>query len=172
MERVAVDAALRRWRAALVVGLVVPPPASITPWGATRGPYRPSDAHVPLCAHAGRAIALPPRFPALFPLPPRTAITVWQAREGGFTVGGVVPTRADGAVLVAGVAPSRDFVSTARFFLDAPPRAGFATIESEAEPPSDAEGVYRGHGYLGRWVMHSLADCPHAVILSIFAEHA
>ena len=53
-----------------------------------------------------------------------------------------------------------------------PPRAGFATIESEAEPPSEAEGVYRGHGYLGRWVVHSLADCPHAVILSIFAEHA
>ncbi len=157
---------------ALLVGLAAPLSAGTGTRAAGTAPYRPSAARVPACARVTHAIALPPGFPGLFPLPPHTAVTAWQRRAGGVAVGGVAPAHGGYAVLVEGIVPARDVASAARSLLDASPRAGFATIEAEVEPPSDAEGVYRGHGYLGRWLVHSLVDCPGAVILSILAERS
>jgi hypothetical protein len=146
--------------------------------GATRSatalppPYRPSAARVPACAEAGRAIALPARFPAQFPLPLHTAVTSWQPRQGGFMLGGIKPAHSAGGVLVTGIMPAPDIAAAARFLLGTLPHAGFSIVMSEVDAPNDAEITFEGRGYLGRSALLAIADCPHAIILSIFTERS
>ncbi len=121
--------------------------------------YTPSRAHVPACAGAGRAIALPQGFPATFPMPPGTAITARQYYRGDRR-----------RIVVSGVAPIT-VRSGLIFFQSTLPAAGFRLGQGDSEA-AEAESLYKGHGYLGRWKLHAIDGCTTAVILLIYAQPA
>lgn len=120
--------------------------------------YKRSAARVPACAHAGRVIALPRAFPATFPFPPGTAITAQQGYRGDLT-----------RPVISGIVPSATFASTVSFFLQELPRAGYRIRDGEAET-FEAESVFLGRGYIGRWRIRALDSCPSAMVLFAFAE--
>lgn len=159
-------------RLALGAALAVALTGATRPANGLPPPYRPSAARVPACANAGRAIALPARFPAQFPLPLHTAITSQQPREGGFMIGGIKPAHSAGGVLVSGIVPATDVAAAAHFFLATLPRAGFSVVMSEVDAPNDSEITFEGRGYLGRAALLAIADCPRAIILSVFTERS
>jgi len=121
-------------------------------------PYRKSAAHAPACARAGRVIDLPRGFPKSFPFPPGTAITSRIGYRSDLT-----------RPIVGGVVPSSTFASTVSFFLTQLPRAGYRVRDGDAEA-AEAESVYVGHGYIGRWRVRALDTCPTATVLFVFAE--
>jgi hypothetical protein len=87
-------------------------------------------------------------------------------------IGGIKPAHNAGGVLVSGIVPAPDVATAAHFFLDTLPRAGFSIGMSEVDEPNDAEITFEGQGYLGRAALLALADCPHAIILSVFTERS
>lgn len=107
--------------------------------------YRAAAARVPACAHAGRAIVLPGKFPHDFPMPPHTVITSWH--------------REVGAIAVVGSIPSTSFVSTAAFFNRELPLAGYKVLYHQTDVGRDAEGTFRGKGYVGRWQLEFMKTC-------------
>ena len=120
---------------------------------------QPSAAHLPSCAHVSKAIPLPAGFPTQFPLPCGTAIT--SHRKGFY-----------GAAVIHGVIPSSSFAGSLAFFMREVPRAGFKLSEADSEPPREGEAGYRGHGYVGRWKIHSIAGCSTALTLDASAAKA
>lgn len=124
--------------------------------GGSSHTYTPSAARLPACAHAGKAIAMPSGFPADFPFPDGSAITSAK--------------KALKVTVVKGVIPITSFKDTASFFTREVRNAGFKVLYSEADPPRDAEGSYRGHGYAGRWTLEHLPACSEAVAFAAFAQ--
>jgi len=120
--------------------------------------YKKSAARTPACAQAGRAIALPRSFPAAFPFPPGTAITSNTPYGGD-------PTKP----VIGGVIPSSSFAAVVTFFVTQLPQAGFRLRDGDSEA-AEAESVFVGHGYIGRWRVRGLDTCPSAAILLVFAE--
>lgn len=145
--------------------LVLPAPVTPrTPGGlpapgfSTQYRYRRLTTQVPPCAHAGRAIALPRSFPASFPFPPGTAVTSQIGYRGDQT-----------KPVISGVVPSASFGSAVQFFLTQLPQAGYRLRDGDAEA-FEAESVFVGHGYIGRWRIRALDTCPSALVLFVFAE--
>ena len=133
-------------------------PGGASPRFSTQYLYKRSAARAPACAHAGRAIALPRGFPASFPFPPGTAIT------------SVIGYRGDNTKpVISGIVPSTGFGPTVSFFLTGLPQAGFRLRDGEAEA-AEAESVFVGHGYIGRWRLRALDTCSSAMVLFVFAE--
>jgi hypothetical protein len=125
--------------------------------GSSQYPYMPRQAKVAVCAHAGRAIALPAAFPPQFPFPRGTILDHTKPllkRQIG----------------VYGYVPSTNFVATVTFFRREVVRAGFALIGFEVDSPNDSEGTYRGYGKIGRWQLRSLPGCATAMAFSASAE--
>lgn len=134
-----------------VVGRLAARPVSYT--------YAPSRARIPACAGGGRAIALPRGFPASFPMPPGTAIIARQYYRGDRR-----------RIVVSGVAPLT-VRSGLIFFQSALPAAGFRLGQGDSEA-AEAESLYKGHGYLGRWKLHAIDGCTIATILLVYAQPA
>jgi hypothetical protein len=118
--------------------------------------YHQGDAKVPACAHAGKAIPLPPGFPAGFPIPPHTAITSH--------------TRSFGAVIIDGFVPASSFDDVQSFFTKKLPDAGYTLSEQDAEPPREAEARYSGKGYEGGWRIRSIFGCSGVFTLEASAS--
>jgi len=138
---------------------VATPTGGVKPPGpSTRYVYKQPAAHTPSCAHTGRAIALPRSFPASFPVPPGTSITSQIGYRGDNT-----------RPVISGVIPSASFGSTVTFFLTQLPRAGYSIRNGESEA-FEAESVFLGHGYIGRWRVRALDTCSAAMLLFVFAE--
>jgi hypothetical protein len=112
---------------------------------------------LPACAKVVQPIAIPPEFPANFPLPPGTVIT---AREN----------RSDDRIILTTVVPALDVKGAAQFFEQALPKAGFTITEGESEP-GEAEANYEGNGYKGRWKVNSIDGCSGAISLTVLAGH-
>jgi len=118
--------------------------------------YKPSAALLPTCAHTGKPIALPVDFPKQFPLPKGSAITGTSKQFGAVVVNGFVPTK--------------KFATSLTFFMSELPAAGFRIGDHDAEPPREGEGAYVGHGYIGRFKIHSIPGCTSALTFQASAR--
>jgi hypothetical protein len=115
-------------------------------------PYRPSNASIPKCAHAGRAISLPKEFPHNFPLLAGTAITA-KSTFGDLVVNGFVP--------------SESFDSTVKDLTNTLSNAGWTAAEQDAEPPFEADSIDAGSGYYAQWKLRSIPGCSGAMTIRI-----
>lgn len=116
-------------------------------------PPAASAPSVPACAAAGPAVPAPEELPEDLPLPPGTVFTGVQVAEEV------------GTIVLSGVVPS-DLRTAAVFFTEELPAAGYQLGEGDAEQ-GEAESVFAGHGYRGRWRVNGILDCPNAVTLSL-----
>ena len=130
--------------------------STANPAGASSSATQAAPA-LPACATVAQTTAIPPEFPANFPLPPGTVITSHEARSGS-------------RIIINTVVPSLDVKGVAGFFEQALPKAGFKITDGESEP-GDAEANYEGNGYKGRWKVTSIDGCPGAVTLTVLAGH-
>lgn len=119
----------------------------------------PSQGNVAACAHAGKAIALPAKFPAAFPFPAGTVIDHSGSLPHGIK-----------GVGIAGFVPSSSFASTVNYFIRQVARSGFKVLYHEIDAPHDSEGQYRGFGVVGEWQLRALAGCPKAMSIAVSAE--
>ncbi len=110
-----------------------------------------SSAVLPPCAGAAPAVAFPARFPSMLPLPPGTVVTSVEVRSETMVLSGVVPAELK--------------VATA-YFVEALPAAGFPLGPGDSEA-GEAESLFTGHGYRGRWRLNGILDCPGAVTLTL-----
>jgi len=101
---------------------------------------------------------LPRSFPATFPFPPGAAITSNTPYGGD-------PTKP----VIGGVIPASSFAAAVTFFVTQLPQAGFRLRDGDSEA-AEAESVFVGHGYIGRWRVRGLDTCPSAALLLVFAE--
>jgi len=108
---------------------------------------------LPGCAPAPTPVARPADFPAHFPLPAGAVITR-------------VERRAQGPILYV-LAPG-DSVAMAIFLDGALRAARYKQGQGEAER-GEAESTFGGEGYQGRWLARNVANCPGAVMLTVFA---
>jgi len=122
------------------------------------GDAAPAAVSIPACAHAGPPTALPSGFPSSFPFPPNSRITGGHPLYGGIVISGTI---------------AGDFTPTVDGLVAAMPPAGYKILNSEAEPPYDADVEYLGHGYIGRWRIHAHFNaselCPGAQDLTVYA---
>lgn len=116
--------------------------------GSHNASSRPS---LPACAKAGHATSIPSDFPAMFPLPPGTVVSLIHRSAGALTVQGVSPT---------------EFKQAVAFFQRELPAAGFQLGEGDAEQ-DEAESSFSGHGVTGRWRVNGILQCPNAVTLTV-----
>jgi hypothetical protein len=116
---------------------------------------QPAGAGLPACA-AAVPVALPKLFPATFPLPPGTVITV--ARD-----------QANGKLVVGGFIPG-DLARAVAFLQRELPGAGYQLLHNEAEA-GEAEADFQGPGVMGRWKVGAMARCAGAVSLTIVMQH-
>lgn len=121
--------------------------------------YDAAAAHLPACAGAGRAVALPAHFPAQFPFPRGTAIT--SSGPLSFGVKGVG---------IHGFVPSTSFAVTVNFFKMEVPHTGFKLLHFEVDTPHDSEGTYSGYGRVGVWQLRAIAGCPGAMRFDASSE--
>ena len=121
--------------------------------GSTTTPTTEAAA-IPACAKAGTPVATPSSFPSSFPLPPGTVVTSTQNSAGGVILNAVAPGEID---------------STKEFLETQVPKAGFDLDGTESED-NEAESEFEGHGYKGRWRLHSISGCPNALTLTLFAQ--
>jgi hypothetical protein len=131
--------------------------STASPAGQPSSSATQANPTLPACVKVAQTIAMPPEFPANFPLPPGTVITSREDRSGGRTI-------------INTVVPSLDVKGVAGFFEQALPKAGFKITDGESEP-GDAEANYEGNGYKGRWKVSSIDGCPGAVTLTVLAAH-
>lgn len=101
---------------------------------------------------------MPRSFPSAFPFPPGAAITSNTPYGGDLT-----------KPVIGGVIPASSFAAVVTFFVTQLPRAGFRLRDGDSEA-AEAESVFVGHGYIGRWRVRGLDTCPSAAILLVFAE--
>jgi hypothetical protein len=106
---------------------------------------------IPRCAAGGSVIPPPPELPEDLPLPSGTVFTSMHVDVGTIVLSGVVPLDLRGA---------------ATFFIEELPAAGYELGEGDAEQ-GEAESVFAGHGYRGRWRVNGILDCPNAVTLTL-----
>jgi hypothetical protein len=107
-------------------------------------------AALPACAHAGRALALPPGL-ARFPLPAGSVVDRRVSKYGYTIFTGHVP---------GAINPVRDF------FVYRLPPAGYRLGQGDSEA-GEAEAAYSGHGVHGRYKVRQLAGCPGALSLQL-----
>jgi hypothetical protein len=114
-----------------------------------------APAGLPACT-AAVPVALPNLFPASFPLPPGTVVTV--ARD-----------QANGKLVVGAFIPG-DLATAVAFLQRELPGAGYQLLHNEAEA-GEAEADFQGHGVQGRWKVGAMARCPGAVSLTVVMQH-
>jgi hypothetical protein len=119
--------------------------------------YDPADAHLPACARAGEAIALPKNLPVSFPIPPGSAITGQRVPIGGGIAG-------------TGFIPRTSFASAVHYIPNHLAARGFKLLHLEIDAPNDSEGSYQGHGYVGGWSLRSIAGCAGAMVFQVSAK--
>jgi len=107
----------------------------------------------PACSKPGPAVPVPSDFPQSFPLPPGSVVTSSQQMTGGWAITAMTPW---------------DVQTVAAFLAHDLPTAGFMNGRGDAEN-NEAESIFAGQGYMGRWKARSLANCPAAVTLTVFA---
>lgn len=79
-------------------------------------------------------------------------------------------SRQSGGTIITGAIPTGTLASTANELHTDLPKHGYTYETFEAEPPHDAEGEFRGHGYVGRWTLRSIQGCKGAVRFQAFAQ--
>lgn len=131
--------------------------AAVTTSVATDTAGAAGNTTLPACAGAKTTAARPSdaEFPAGFPLGPGTVITKAEPRSGN-------------RMVIESVMPMP--WATALDYLNAAiPGAGFTMSGGESEPNLEAESNYAGQGFRGRWVLHTIANCPDASTLTVLA---
>jgi hypothetical protein len=73
-------------------------------------------------------------------------------------------------IVISGVAPIT-VRSGLTFFQSALPAAGFRLGQGDSEA-AEAESLYKGGGYIGRWKLHAIDGCATAAILLVYAQPA
>ena len=109
---------------------------------------------MPACAGLLSPVALPASgFPSGFPFPPGTVVTKTEARSGGQLVTGVIPSNAH---------------DVAVYFEQQFPTKGYKTGQGDSER-GEAEALWVGEGYQGRWKVRDVQGCTGATTLTVFA---
>ncbi len=117
-------------------------------------PTSPSPASPKSCSTSLAAVRAHPSWPRQLPLPPGTTVVSCEERSGGrLVIDAVIPTR---------------FRSVLTFLQTRFPAAGFPLGDGEVEP-GDAESIFTGHGYYGRWSIRALEG---QTLLSMFTVRA
>lgn len=106
---------------------------------------------LPACVKAGDALARPEGFPVSLPLPDGTLITAHDNGVKRVALSGYVPM------------PLRD---AAAWMSRQLPSAGYRNGEGDAEQ-DEAESVFTGHGYQGKWKLNALDACAGAVAIQV-----
>jgi hypothetical protein len=114
-------------------------------------PAASAQPSLPPCVHAGPPVNIPPEFPKNFPLPPGALITGNKPAKLGAVLVGFIPMELDEAK---------------RFFMQKLPAAGFQLGRGEVEQ-DEVEARFAGNGMVGYFKLHSIADCPGALSLTI-----
>lgn len=111
----------------------------------------PTITTLPDCAPAAATVALPDRFPEMFPLP--TGTVVRDARDDGKTMN------------VEALVPG-DIRDAARSLLDGLPAAGYELGEGDSEE-HEAESHFNGNGFDGFFKLNTVGDCDGANTLAL-----
>lgn len=129
---------------------------------AGRGGSRPGkdaagsvQAKTTTCSTAAKTVAVPPGFPAAFPLPPGTVVTA-------------AADRGTGGIVLSGVTPAA-FAEVLAALQKQLPAKGFTPEEGETEP-HDAESDWTSADYTGRWAIRELPQCPGDISVSVVAR--
>jgi len=125
--------------------------------GGSQGPPLSPVASLPACAKAGSAVTLPPDFPRSFPLPPGTVVTLSQPTDKG-------------AIFISGFIPL-NFKEAIAFWQSKLPAAGYQPLEGDAEM-DEAESIFAGEGFRGKWKINGLLNCPGAVSFAVSLSKA
>jgi hypothetical protein len=143
------------WRLALLTAWVAGCASSSAQRAGAPSPPAPgttTPGELPACARPATALERPSDFPASLPLPAGTIIASEERRSG--------------QRLILHTVVASELRAVAVFFERELPAAGYRQGSGESES-DEAEAAFEGPGLKGRWVAHTLPQCPGALTLDI-----